>query len=104
MHFVDQGRRFDSSGNYIRRWCPELAKLPGDLIHEPWLAPLSLQRECGCILGSNYPHRISKHPATTVQAQRRIYSLPPPDPEAWIIQPDALNLAQKWQFNCEKAH
>ncbi len=31
-----QSRRFDPQGNYIRRFVPELAKIPGDAVHEPY--------------------------------------------------------------------
>ena len=30
-----QGRKFDPEGNYVRRWVPELAHLPGPTVHEP---------------------------------------------------------------------
>lgn len=33
---VLQGKRYDPSGAYVRRWVPELADLSGPLIHEPW--------------------------------------------------------------------
>ncbi len=37
---VAQGLRFDPEGDYVRRWVPELAAIPGVRIHEPWkLAP-----------------------------------------------------------------
>jgi deoxyribodipyrimidine photo-lyase len=33
---IEQGRRFDPEGKYIKRYIPELAHLTGDDIHEPW--------------------------------------------------------------------
>ena len=33
---VTQGLRFDPSGDYVRRWVPELTDLPGKQAHEPW--------------------------------------------------------------------
>jgi deoxyribodipyrimidine photo-lyase len=31
-----QARRHDPAGDYVRRWVPELAALPGPAVHEPW--------------------------------------------------------------------
>jgi len=31
-----QARRFDPSGDYVRRYLPELSSLPGQAVHEPW--------------------------------------------------------------------
>jgi deoxyribodipyrimidine photo-lyase len=36
---VTQGERFDPSGDYVRRWVPELADLPPKRVHRPWEAP-----------------------------------------------------------------
>ena len=33
---VTQGQKFDPDGDYVRRWVPELAHLPGGAAHEPW--------------------------------------------------------------------
>ncbi len=35
---VLQGQKFDPAGDYVRKWIPELAELPNDLIHTPWEA------------------------------------------------------------------
>jgi deoxyribodipyrimidine photo-lyase len=34
---IEQGKRFDANGDYIRKYVPELAHLSSDQIHEPWL-------------------------------------------------------------------
>ncbi len=34
---VTQGLRFDPDGDYVRRWVPELAGVPGPVVHRPWL-------------------------------------------------------------------
>ena len=52
---VLQGKKFDPNGVYVRRWVPELAALPDDLLHAPWEAgPLDLAA-AGVELGSTYP-------------------------------------------------
>jgi deoxyribodipyrimidine photo-lyase len=50
---VSQGLRFDPHGDYVRRWVPELAHLPGPLAHEPWRTPTGL--------AYGYPPRIVDH-------------------------------------------
>jgi deoxyribodipyrimidine photo-lyase len=51
---VLQGERFDSEGNYTRKFLPELAKLPNRYLFKPWEAPSSVLKEAGIILGENY--------------------------------------------------
>jgi deoxyribodipyrimidine photo-lyase len=58
---VLQGEKFDPDGGYVRRWVPELARLPAKLIHQPWsAAPLELA-SAGIKLGTTYPHPIVDH-------------------------------------------
>lgn len=53
---VLQGAKFDPAGDYVRRWVPELARVPADSIHCPWeAAPLELAA-AGVVLGRDYPH------------------------------------------------
>jgi len=33
---VTQGEKFDAAGEYVRRWVPELRRLPDDRVHKPW--------------------------------------------------------------------
>ena len=58
---VLQGEKFDSRGDYVRKWLPELAKLPDNVIHKPWQAPASVLKQACVELGSNYPHPIIDH-------------------------------------------
>jgi deoxyribodipyrimidine photo-lyase len=58
---VTQGMRFDPQGLYVRRWCPELAGLPDDLLHAPWEAPPLALAAAGVTLGETYPHPVVDH-------------------------------------------
>jgi deoxyribodipyrimidine photo-lyase len=41
---VTQAKKFDPDGTYLRRWLPELAGAPLDLLHEPWKDSALLSR------------------------------------------------------------
>ena len=53
-----QGNKFDSDGAYVRRYVPELARLPDQHLHAPWEAPPMLLAQAGIVLGRSYPHPI----------------------------------------------
>lgn len=58
MHPVDAAMTCDPCGSYVRKWCPELADLPDELIHKPWKCPASMLRRAGVVFGQTYPQRI----------------------------------------------
>ena len=60
---VTQGEKFDKGGDYVRRWVPEIAKLPDKYLHHPWEAPGDVLEECGITLGDTYPEPIVDHKA-----------------------------------------
>jgi deoxyribodipyrimidine photo-lyase len=60
---VAQGKKFDPDGAYVRRWVPELERVPARFIHEPWSAPSALLEQTGVKLGRDYPGPIVEHRA-----------------------------------------
>ena len=66
---VLQSKRFDPEGSYIRRFVPELARVPAGRIHEPWTMTADEQRAAGCKIGAgrDYPGPILDH-----ESERRV--------------------------------
>jgi deoxyribodipyrimidine photo-lyase len=52
---VLQAEKFDTDGDYLRRWLPELAALPAEALRAPWLAPAEVLKRGGIRLGVDYP-------------------------------------------------
>ncbi len=80
---VSQGRRCDPQGDFVRRWLPELTRVPLAYLHEPWLMPEDVQRASNCIIGRDYPaplvdHREAKE--RTLAAYRESRQLASTDP------------------------
>lgn len=49
------GKQMDLEGHYIKTYVPELKDFPSEYIHQPWTAPLYVQKQAGCIIGVDYP-------------------------------------------------
>jgi deoxyribodipyrimidine photo-lyase len=58
---VAQGEKFDPDASYIRRWVPELARLPDAYVHRPWDTPADVCRAAGFVPGESYPPPIVDH-------------------------------------------
>jgi len=50
---VRQAERFDPDGEYVRRYVPELAGVPGVAVHQPWLLDGAVRRTL------RYPHPLA---------------------------------------------
>jgi hypothetical protein len=72
---VKQGQDQDADGSFIRRWCPELARVPTRWIHMPWTMPLLEQAEADCLIGRCYPLPVVDHVATARHARDRIWGV-----------------------------
>ena len=58
---ITQGQKFDADGRYVRRWVPELRRVPDRWLHAPWTAPPEVLRDAGVRLGADYPRPIVEH-------------------------------------------
>jgi deoxyribodipyrimidine photo-lyase len=56
-----QGEKFDPEGDYVRGWCPELARLSADWIHRPDKARPEILHAAEVQLGVTYPEPIVSH-------------------------------------------
>ncbi len=65
---VLQGEKFDPEGDYVRRFVPELARLPARWIHKPWTAPDAVLRDAGLRLDRDYPRPVVDHGAARDRA------------------------------------
>ncbi|MBS9477831.1 cryptochrome/photolyase family protein [Ancylobacter radicis] len=72
---VTQGEKFDPNGDYVRRFVPELARLPAEAIHKPWAAKPDVLRRAGVTLGLTYPHPILDHAAARERALARFEAI-----------------------------
>ena len=58
---VLQGKKHDPDGVFVRRWLPELVRVPDKHIHAPWEMPDDVQHEAHCVIGQDYPAPIIDH-------------------------------------------
>ena len=74
---IEQGKRFDEDGDYIRKYVPELAHLTAAEIHEPWLYLDGYSK--------GYPERIVDHATERLESLARLQEIKadkPLDPRA----------------------
>lgn len=58
---TSQAKKFDPDGDYIRKWCPEIAELKGDALFAPFDASDKELGDAGVTLGKDYPKPIVDH-------------------------------------------
>jgi deoxyribodipyrimidine photo-lyase len=74
---VSQGRKFDPEGAYVRRWVPELGRLPDEHLHAPWEAPELVLRAARVTLGKDYPEPVVSLSASRIAALAAFSSIRP---------------------------
>jgi hypothetical protein len=53
-----EGKRFDPTGEYVKRWVPELKDVHPEWVHRPWKLTEDQQIRYNVKLGVDYPHPI----------------------------------------------
>lgn len=56
FNIVKQSRDYDHNADYIKLWCPELAKVPPPNCFEPHKLNEAEQTRFGCEIGRDYPN------------------------------------------------
>ena len=70
---IEQGRRFDENGDYIRKYVPELVHLSAAEIHEPWLFLDGYSH--------GYPERVVDHAVERIESLERLKEIKADKPE-----------------------
>ena len=58
FNILKQSQNYDSQGDYVRHWLPELASIPGKKVHEPQKLTQEEQKRYGVRLGVDYPNPV----------------------------------------------
>jgi len=68
---VTQSQRFDPEGRFIRRYVPELERVPLRHLHAPWRMSPAEQAAAGVTIGRDYPLPLVDHAAARLRTLAR---------------------------------
>ena len=70
---VKNSQEHDPEGAFIKKWIPELAKVPVAFIHEPWKMSAMEQTFCNVYIGEQYPFPIVDLQQSAAKARDKIW-------------------------------
>ena len=71
---IKNSEEHDSEGIFIKKWLPELAEIPIEILHEPWKLNLIEQQFYNCEIGKDYPFPIVNIEETRKYASDIVWS------------------------------
>ena len=71
---IKQVQDQDPTGEFIKRWVPELRDVPLNHMAQPHLMTSDEQRLNGCRIGRDYPGPIVDHRTAVSEAKRKVYA------------------------------
>ena len=74
---ITQSERFDPDGTFLRRYLPELAKVPDAFVHFPSAMTSAEQVACGVVIGKHYPQPIVDHASARDETRTRFSAIRP---------------------------
>ena len=70
-----QGEKFDKDGSYVKKWVPELSKVPPKFVHKPWEMEDKYQEAINTVIGKDYPKPIVIHEQARSEALKAFQSI-----------------------------
>lgn len=71
---VKNAKENDPEGIFIKKWIPELSRVPTSYIHQPWTMSAMEQVFCGVTIGKDYPSPIVDLELSSKAARTKIWS------------------------------